>query len=47
MLAKPEERLPAVLYLVLSMVLGFMLVRLGSRLGEGVMQSRLVAARRS
>lgn len=47
MLAIPAERLPAVLYLVLSMVLGFMLVRLGLRLGEGLMQSRLAAARRS
>ncbi len=47
MLAIPAERLPAILYLVLSMVLGFMLVRLGLRLGEGMMQSRLVAARRS
>jgi len=46
MLAIPAERLPTVLYLVLSMVFGFMLVRLGLRLGEGVMQSRLVAARR-
>jgi fluoride exporter len=47
MLAIPAERFPAVLYLVLSMVLGFMLVRLGLRLGEGLMQSRLVTARRS
>jgi fluoride ion exporter CrcB/FEX len=47
MLAIPAERLPAVLYLVLSMVFGFMLVRLGLRLGEVVMQSRLVTARRS
>ena len=47
MLAIPAERLPAVLYLVLSMVFGFMLVRLGLRLGEVVMQSRPVTARRS
>ena len=47
MLAIPAERLPAILYLVLSLVLGFMLVRLGLRFGEGLMQSRLVAARRS
>ena len=47
MLAIPAERLPTILYLVLSMVLGFMLVRLGLRLGEGLMQSRLVAVRRS
>jgi CrcB protein len=47
MLAIPAERLPTILYLVLNMVLGFMLVRLGWRLGEGLMQSRLVAVRRS
>jgi fluoride ion exporter CrcB/FEX len=47
MLAIPAERLPTVLYLVLSMVLGFMLVRLGLRFGEGLMQSHLFAARRS
>ena len=45
MLAIPAERLPAVLYLVFSMVIGFMLVRLGLRLGEGLRQSRLVATR--
>ena len=47
MLAIPAEWLTAVLYLVFSMIFGFMLVRLGLRLGEGVMQSRLVTARRS
>jgi CrcB protein len=47
MLAIPAERFPAALYLVLSMILGFMLVRLGLRLGESLMQSRLVTVRRS
>jgi hypothetical protein len=47
MLAIPAERLPAILYLVLSMVLGFMLVRLGLRLGEGMIQLHLVTSRRS
>lgn len=47
MLAIPAEWLTAVLYLVFSMIFGFLLVRLGLRLGEGVMQSRLVTARRS
>jgi hypothetical protein len=47
MLAIPAERLPTVLYLVLSMVLGFMLVRLGLSVGESLMQSRLFEARRS
>ena len=47
MFAIPEERLSAILYFVLSMVLGFMLVRLGWRLGEGLLQWRLVVARRS
>ena len=47
MLVIPAERLPTVLYLVLSMVLGFMVVRLGLRFGEGLMRSGLFTARRS
>jgi CrcB protein len=47
MLVTPAEWSTAVLYLVVSMILGFMLVILGLRLGEGVMPSRLVRVRRS
>ena len=47
MLAIPAERLPSILYLVLSMVLGLMLVRLGLRFGEGLMRSGLFTVRRS
>jgi CrcB protein len=47
MLAIPAEWSAAVLYLVGSMILGFMLARLGLRLGEGLLPSRLVTTRRS
>ena len=47
MLAIPAERLPSILYLVLSMVLGLMLARLGLRFGEGLMRSGLFTVRRS
>ena len=47
MLAIPAERLPSILYLVLSMVLGLMFVRLGLRFGEGLMRSGLFTVRRS
>jgi CrcB protein len=47
MLAIPAEWSTAVLYLVGSMILGFMLARLGLRLGEGLLPSRLVTTRRS
>jgi len=47
MLAIPAEWSTAVLYLVGSMILGFMLARLGLRVGEGLLRSRLITARRS
>lgn len=47
MLAIPAERLPSILYLALSMVLGLILVRLGLRFGDGLMRSGLFTARRS
>jgi CrcB protein len=47
MLAIAAEWSTAILYLVASMILGVMLARLGLRLGEGLMQSRLLTARPS
>jgi CrcB protein len=47
MLAIPAEWSAAVLYLVGSMIFGFMLARVGLKIGEGLLASRLVTARRS
>jgi CrcB protein len=47
MLAIPAEWLTGVLYLVFSMILGFMLTELGFTVGQAVTRSRLAMAHRS
>lgn len=47
MLAIPEEWLMGVLYLVFSMILGFVLAELGFTVGKAVTRSRLAAPHRS